>query len=116
MPARRAVSTIRRAVSTLVAMGFCTWMCFFVCGADLQGLQAEIREGADVHEIHSGVAAHLLVSADELRAVPLGEPAAGFLVDVRANGQAEADVPVGLGVLPGDRSRSDHSDVHDGLF
>ena len=83
-------------------------------GADLQGLQAEIRERADVHDIHAGVAAHLLVRADELRAVPVREPAAGLLVDIRANGQPEADVAVGLGVFPGDRAGSDHSDVHNG--
>jgi hypothetical protein len=48
--------------------------------------------------------------------VPVREPASGFFVDVRAYRQAEADISIRLGVLPGDRARSDHSDVHDGLF
>ena len=69
MPALRAISIISRAVSRFVEIGFCTWMCFFVFGADLERLQTEIGERADIDVIDLRVAAHFFVVADELTAV-----------------------------------------------
>src|SRR3954453_11363760 len=80
--------------------------------ADLDGLHAEVRERADVHVIHLGVAANLLVTGDKLRAVLVRELAAGRLEDVRANRQLKADILINLRVLVGNRAGADHSDSH----
>ena len=50
--ARAPFRSSARAVARLVAMGFCTCTCLPALRADLEGLQAEIREGADVHVVH----------------------------------------------------------------
>ena len=69
MPAWRAVSIMRRAVATLGGNGLLHLDVLAGLGADLERLQAEIREGADIHEVHLRVAADLLVRADEFGAV-----------------------------------------------
>ena len=96
----------------MVEIGFCTWTCFSDLGADLDRLQAEIGERADIDVIHFGMAADLLVGGDELGAVLVGELAAGRLEDVGADRHLVADVLVRLRVLVRDRAGADHSDSH----
>ena len=81
-------------------------------GADAEGLQAEIGEGADVHVVDFGVPAELFVGGDEDAAVLRGEGLAVLFIDVGAGCDAEADVLVRLGVFVGNRSRSDNSYSH----
>ena len=81
-------------------------------GAGGDRLHAEIREGADVDVVHFVVAAHLFISGDELAAVLFGETSSARLEDVRAHGQLEPDIFIGLGVLVRDRTRANHSDSH----
>jgi len=81
-------------------------------GADFDGLQAEIGEGAHVHVVHPRMAAHILVRRHELRPVLLRERAPGRLVNVGADGQFESDVAIDPRVQPRDRAGADHSDSH----
>jgi hypothetical protein len=79
-------------------------------GADLEWLQPKIRKGADVHEIHIGMAAYLFVSLYKSGTVLVRELLAGLLEYVRANREFISDVPISLGVFMRDCARSDHSD------
>ena len=81
-------------------------------GTDFDGFHAEIRERAYVHIVHVGVAAHLFVGADELRAVLVGELASRRFVDVRAHRQLVSDVFVGPRVHVRNGAGADHSDSH----
>ena len=80
--------------------------------ARLHDLEPERRKGADVDEIHFGVAADVLVAFDELGAVLRGKTATLLLGDVRARTNGVADVLVGARVHPRNRTRAYHADAH----
>ena len=81
-------------------------------GADLERLQPEIGERADIDVIHLRMAANFLVGGDELAAPLFREPLAVDLVDVRADGDLVADVLVRLGVFVRNRARADDAYSH----
>jgi hypothetical protein len=79
-------------------------------GADLDGLQTEIRECADVYVVHLRMTAEFLVGLDEVAAILLRELASGRFVDVRAGRHFKANVLVSLRMLMGDCACPDESD------
>jgi peptidyl-prolyl cis-trans isomerase SurA len=82
-------------------------------GADEEGLEAEIREGADIDVIDVGVAADFLEGGDENATMKGGKIRAAGRIDVRAGGYLKADVPVRLGVFVGNGSRSNDAYSHE---
>jgi hypothetical protein len=92
--------------------GFLDLNMFTGLGANLQRLQAEIGERAEIDIVDIGVAADLFISGDEGGAVPCGEVLAAHGIDVGAHRNAETDVPIGEGVFVGDGSGSDYSYSH----
>ena len=61
------MSIMRRAVSRLVAIGFCTWMCFFASAQHCDGFQAEFGEGAHVDVVDARMPAQVLESRERTR-------------------------------------------------
>ncbi len=85
---------------------------FSASGTEFHGGKAISRERADIDEVDFRVAAELLDSLEEFRTGGVGEFAATFRVGVCAGSQLVANIPVGFGVLPRDRARSDNSNSH----
>src|SRR5262249_9102810 len=78
--------------------------------AGFHGLEAEVREWSDVHEVDLRMSADLFIGLDELGAPLFGEFAAGLGGLVRAGRELVSDIAIGFGVLAGDRPRADHPD------
>ena len=85
---------------------------FVVAGRGLDGLQAEVGEGADVDEIDIRAAAQILIRRHELAAPERGELLAGLAGNIVAGGDAVADIAVRAGVHVRDGARADDADSH----
>src|ERR1700733_7198569 len=81
-------------------------------GAELQRLEAEVRKGTHVHEIHIGMAANGFVGLHERGAVLGGKAPSGGDAVIRANSYREADIAIGLGMLMRNGASPDHSHSH----
>ena len=103
---------MRRAVSRLVAMGFCTWMCFFASAQHCDGLQTEFREGANVDVIDARMAAEIFEGGNELATVALGEGAGTVGMKIGAGHYFIADVGVRARVFVRDGAGADDADPH----
>ena len=85
---------------------------FVVASRGLDGLQAEVGEGADVDEIDIGAAAQILIRGHELAAPLGGELLAGLAGNVVAGRDAVTDIAVRAGVHVGDGAGADDADSH----
>src|SRR5579864_9244128 len=85
-------------------------------GADDNRLEAEVREGADIHVIDIGVAADLLVRRDVFSPVLFRELASWLGKDVRTDRNLVANVFVGARMHLRDRAGTDHSDSHGNVY
>ena len=67
---------------------------------EVDRLQPEVRERADIHVVHLRMTAHFLVRANVFRARRVGELLAIRLANIGADSDLKTDVLVGLCVLP----------------